>query len=49
MRRNAYDWLRDLPAWLASFIFHVVAMILLGLLTLHDANEATLGDVLLAA
>jgi hypothetical protein len=38
-RRRAYDWLRDLPAWLASFIFHVVAMILLGLLTLDDPNQ----------
>ena len=36
---RAYDWLRDLPAWLASFIFHVVAMILLGLLTLDDADR----------
>ena len=39
MRACAYDWLRDLPAWLASFIFHVVAMILLGLLTLDDADR----------
>jgi hypothetical protein len=51
-RRRASDWLRDLPAWLASFIFHVVAMILLGLLTLDDPNQhnreilltATLGN-----
>jgi hypothetical protein len=44
----SYDWLRDLPAWLVSLIVHVVAMLLLGLLTvpLHNPRQH---PILLAA
>ena len=47
-RRAAHDWLRDLPAWLVSLIFHIVAMLLLGLLTIAN-QESSQRQIVLAA
>jgi outer membrane biosynthesis protein TonB len=44
----ARDWLRDLPAWLVSLILHIVAILLLGLLTIaHDDHRQR--QIMLAA
>ena len=34
-----YDWLNGLPAWLLSFLLHLLAMILLGLLTAPQESD----------
>lgn len=47
-KRAPHDWLRDLPAWLVSLIFHIVAILLLGLLTVGDGDQAN-RDILLTA
>jgi hypothetical protein len=38
-RDAARDWLRDLPAWLVSLILHIVAILLLGLLTIAHQDR----------
>jgi outer membrane biosynthesis protein TonB len=38
-RNAARDWLRDLPAWLVSLILHIVAILLLGLLTIAHQDR----------
>ena len=47
-RQSAHDWLRDLPAWLVSLIFHIVAMLLLGLLTVPN-DDLSRREILLTA
>lgn len=37
---HASDWLKDLPAWLASLIFHLLLMIILGLWSLGGEEES---------
>ena len=43
VKRSAfYDWLSSLPAWLLSFILHLLAMILLGLLAAPSEVEESI-------
>ncbi|HJS06030.1 MAG TPA: prenyltransferase/squalene oxidase repeat-containing protein [Pirellulales bacterium] len=47
-RDAARDWFRDLPAWLVSLILHIVAILLLGLLTIaHEDRQQR--QIMLAA